>query len=310
MNFSEVMRTKERCVLALMFGYVTPCKSELKMKDYEKFKAYYCGLCLSLKKNYGNIPRLLINYDMTFIAVLLDALDEKKQDFEIARCIIHPLKKRIFIVNNSALNYASFLNLALAYYKLADDVKDDKSLKSNIFGHIIKNYVNKFPEKFKKHSDFIKGKLNELYKLEDNNTNIGIDELSHPFAELTAFIVSEYPENNSQKHQLYNLGYNLGKWIYIIDAFDDLEDDMKNGKFNALVRTLNTNNLNFTDFRASIKDRIDFILVTSARNCFENLNKLSICTNNDILYNILQNGLLEKMQNVFHKKISTADLSS
>ncbi|WP_026883873.1 DUF5685 family protein [Clostridium akagii] len=290
-----------------MFGYVTPCKSELKMKDYEKFKAYYCGLCLSLKKNYGNIPRLLINYDMTFIAVLLDALSEKKCDYTIGRCIAHPLKKRIFIVNNSALNYASFLNLALAYYKLADDVKDEKSLKSIVFTHIIKNYVHKFPDRLKKHSDFIKGRLNALYKLEDNDVSMGIDELSHPFAELTAFIVSEYPENNLQKDLLYNLGYNLGKWIYIIDAFDDLEDDIASNKFNALVRTLNTDNLNFEDFKSSIKERIDFILVTSARNCFESLNKLSLCTNNDILYNILQNGLLEKMENVFHKKDSTVD---
>ncbi len=292
-----------------MFGYVTPCKSELKMKDYEKFKAYYCGLCLSLKNNYGNIPRLLINYDMTFIAVLLDALEEKKSDFKIGRCIAHPLKKRIFIINNSSLNYASFLNLALAYYKLADDVKDDKSLKSKIYAHIIKNYVHKFPDRLKSHSDFIRGKLKNLYTLEDNDATIGIDELSHPFAELTAFIVSEYPENSSQKDLLYNLGYNLGKWIYIIDAFDDLEEDMKNAKFNALDRTLNSDNLNFADFKASIKDRIDFILVTSARNCFENLKKLSLCSNNDILFNILQNGLLEKMKNVFDKKNSTPDTS-
>jgi hypothetical protein len=290
-----------------MFGYVTPFKPELKMKDYEKFKAYYCGLCLAIKKNYGNIPRLLINYDMTFIAVLLDALEDKKCNFKTGRCAVHPLKKRIFIINNSALDYASFLNVALAYYKLADDVKDDKSLKAKLFTLLIKNYVHKFPNDLKLHSDFMKDKLKNLYDLEDNKGNISIDELSHPFAELTAFIVSEYPENNSQKELLYNLGYNLGKWIYIMDAFDDLEEDIKEGKFNALCKTLNQDNLDFEAFKSLIKDRLDFILVTSARNCFDNLNKLSLRTNNDILYNILQDGLLKKMDSVFTKNYSKTD---
>ncbi|SMC23763.1 hypothetical protein SAMN02745134_01978 [Clostridium acidisoli DSM 12555] len=287
-----------------MFGYVTPFKPELKMKDYEKFKAYYCGLCLSIKKNYGNIPRLLINYDMTFIAVLLDALEDKPCDFITARCVVHPLKKRIFITNNLALDYASFLNVALAYYKLADDIKDDKSLKAKLFTLLIKNYVHKFPDTLKSHSDFIKDRLKSLYILEDAEDNVSIDELSHPFAELTAFIVSEYKGNNKEKDSLYNLGYNLGKWIYIIDAFDDLEEDMRDGKFNALCKTLNKDNLDFYQFRASIKDRIDFLLVTSARNCFDNLNKLSLRTNNDILYNILQDGLLGKMKSVFDKAYS------
>lgn len=286
-----------------MFGYVTPYKPELKIKDYEKFKAYYCGLCLCIKENYGNTPRILINYDMTFIAILLDSMEKNQCEFKTDRCIMHPLKKRMFIINNPAIYYASFLNIALAYFKLVDDIKDNKSLKSNLYAHIVKNYINKFPSKFKTHSNFIKEKLNELYKLEDNNTkNYGIDELSNPFAELTAFIISEYNPDSKFKNELYNLGYNLGKWIYIIDAFDDLYEDIKENKFNAINRTMNKNNLDFIAFKDSIKDRIDFILLTCARNCFENLNKLSLTTNNDILYNILQNGLLNKMEIVFNKK--------
>ncbi|MDD3224209.1 MAG: DUF5685 family protein [Clostridium sp.] len=286
-----------------MFGYITPYKPELKIKDYEKFKAYYCGLCLSIKKNYGNIPRILINYDITFIAILLDAMQQKQCEFKTGKCIMHPLKNRMFIINNPAIYYASFLNISLAYFKLVDDVKDNKSIKSVLYARLIKNYMNKFPKEFNIHGEFIKDKLNELYKLEDNNTkDYGIDELSNPFAELTAFIISEYNPDSKFKNELYNLGYNLGKWIYIIDAFDDLYDDMKENKFNAIHRTMNKNGLDFTSFKNSIKGRIDFILVTCARNCFENLNKLSLTTNNDILYNILQNGLLNKMELVFNKE--------
>lgn len=285
-------------VLFLMFGYVTPFKPELKMKDYEKFKAYYCGLCLSIKKNYGNIPRVLINYDITFIAVLLDALEENKCQFKIGRCALHPLTKKIFIINNEALNYASFLNVALAYYKLADDVKDDKTLKAKLSAFLIKSYTKKFPKALNSHSSFIKNKLSQLYSLEDCKASVVLDELAHPFADLTGFIISEYPKNNLKKDVLYKLGYNLGKWIYLIDAFDDLEEDMANNKFNALCKTLNEDNLNFKDFKAKILNRIDFTLVTCARNCFECLNELPLKTNNDILYNILQDGLIDKMDKI------------
>lgn len=282
-----------------MFGYVMPLKGELKVKDYEKFKAYYCGLCLSIKKNYGTLPRFIVNYDMTSLAILLDALEEAPCELLLGNCIAHPFKKRNFIINNTALDYASFLNVALMYFKLTDDVKDDKSKLSALSAFFLKNYFKKFPNNLKEQTNLIKEKLNELYKLEDSKAKISIDELSHPFAELTALVLSSYPKLEEHKDTLYTLGYNLGKWIYIIDAFDDLEDDMKKGKFNAINNVFNDENLNFKEFKSSIKDRIDFVLVTCARGCFECLNELPLKTNKDILYNILQLGLLEKMEKVF-----------
>src|SRR3712207_3590877 len=83
-----------------MFGYVFPNKMELKIKDYEKFKAYYCGLCLSIKKNFGNLPRISLNYDMTFLAILLDSLNNTKINCLKGSCIAHPMKNRLFIINN------------------------------------------------------------------------------------------------------------------------------------------------------------------------------------------------------------------
>lgn len=286
-----------------MFGYVVPVKSELKIKDYEKFKAYYCGLCSSIKKNYGNLPRVIINYDMTFLAILLDALNKEKCKITAGRCIIHPLKKRLFIVNNAAIDYAAFFNVTLAYFKLTDDVKDDNSKISRFNSFFLKAYLKKIPDPLKKHSDNIKNKLNELYTLESkaSESDISIDEISDPFADLTGFILGAYPNSAENFSLLYDLGYNLGKWIYIIDAYDDLEEDMKKEKFNAINCTLNSKKLSFPDFKVSIESRIDFLLVTCARNCFECLNKLPLETNKDILYNILQFGLLEKMGKVFNK---------
>jgi hypothetical protein len=286
-----------------MFGYVTPCKMELKIKDYEKFKAYYCGLCKSIKKHSGNVPRIALNYDMTFLAVLVDSFSKDIPTYSKESCIRHPFKKRLVLNDNSCLEYAAFCNTALAYYKLLDNVQDENSLKSRIYSLFLKTYIDKAPENLKQHLGFIEQKLNELYSMERDYKGINLDELSHPFAELTGYILSSV--NVTEKDNLYMLGYNLGKWIYIIDAFDDHEEDMKKGKFNAINTSCNIQNLSYTEFSSSIRDRIDFILTNCGRQCFETLNKLNLEKNHDLVFNILQFGLLEKMDKVFNKKGKT-----
>lgn len=284
-----------------MFGYVTPCKMELKIKDFEKFKSYYCGLCISLKENYGNLPRLTLNYDMTFLALLLDSLEESKNKFIKSSCISHPFKKRIMIVNNNCLNYAAFNNFVLAYYKLLDDYYDDKSIKSKISSIILNPYFKKISKDLKPNINYINSKLKELSSIEKNFEGKCIDQICEPFSALTAFILSSYKEDAPYKEDLYYLGYNLGKWIYLIDALDDLEKDIKNNKFNPINVSFNKYNLSFEKLYSSIEDRIDFLLVTCAQQCLYYLNRLPLKKNIDILYNILQYGLMEKMDKVFKR---------
>ena len=291
-----------------MFGYVTPCKMEMKIKDYEKFKAYYCGLCNSIKNDFGNLPRLTLNFDMTFLAVLLDSLSESEYNFVKFKCLIHPLKKRIMISNNKATDYAAFCNVTLAYYKLMDDVHDNKTMKSKIYSMFLKNYLPKAELSYTDVMEYTKDKLQLLDNLESNHKDmdtsepLSIDELSHVFADLTGFIISFYYKESSFKDDLYWLGYNLGKWIYIIDAYDDLEKDIKDNSFNAINSLLNTDNLDFKSFSTLIKPRIDYILVTCASLCLKHLNNLPLIKNEDILSNILELGLMEKMDKVFNKE--------
>lgn len=279
-----------------MFGYVMPCKPELKIKDYEKFKSYYCGLCLSIKKNYGNLPRLVLNYDMTFLAVLLDSISDEKCKVHLGRCMFHPMQKKYFIVQNAAIDYAAFCNIALTYYKLLDDVYDENSKASKVKSILLKSYFNKFPKKLKDNTNYIKKSLLELSKLEKSSSKLNIDELSHPFADLTGFIISKYIEDITLSSVLYSLGYNLGKWIYIIDAYDDLKNDMEKNKFNALNVSMNENNLPYDEFLSMIKPKVSFILGLCGKSCLDSLKKLPMQTNVDILYNILQYGLLSKME--------------
>lgn len=304
-----------------MFGYVTPCKMELKIKDYEKFKAYYCGLCVAIKNNFGNVPRLALNYDMTFLAVLLDSLSEDKRSLKKSNCVIHPLKKRILIVDNKALNYSAFCNVILAYYKLLDDVDDKNSVKAKVFSKVLNTYIKNENIKLQPVKIYIKDRLNDLRKIELSDEVKSLDEISHPFADLTGYIISFYYREKSFNQSLYWLGYNLGKWIYIIDAWDDLEKDMhinkkglihshlnKKGlihgqqkKFNAIDASLNKDKLQYKEFAKLIEDRIDFVLTTCAHHSLQYLNKLTLNKNEDLLYNILQLGLMEKMNSVFKR---------
>lgn len=283
-----------------MFGYVTPCIMELKVKDYEKFKAYYCGLCKSIKNNIGNIPRFALNYDMTFFAILMDSLSDEKPIYKKESCILHPFKKRLVLEDNKSLEYAAFLNTELMSYKLLDNINDDKSLKSKFYYIFLKNYLKNFPSSVKVKFSCIEDKLSELYNLETSSTVNSIDEISQPFSELTALLFSNFGSIQS-KNELHALGYNLGKWIYIIDSWDDLEDDMKKHKFNAICAAYNKNNLPFEKLHSILSKRIDFILTSCGRQCFKSLNKLPVKKNGELLNNILQFGIIEKMDKIFKR---------
>ena len=115
-----------------MFGYVTPLKPELKIREYEMFRGYYCGVCMHIKDTFGNLPRLTLNYDMAFLGLLLDALHNETPKIDFKRCMAHPLKKKPMIIDNKALEYTAAMNVSLVYYKLIDDVNDDKSIKSKL----------------------------------------------------------------------------------------------------------------------------------------------------------------------------------
>ena len=285
-----------------MFGYVLPCKMELKMKDYEIFRSYYCGLCIAIKNNYGHLPRLVLNYDMTFLAILIDSLNNEDRSIINTPCVMHPIKKRTKIINNKAINYAAFSNVVLAYYKLIDDVEDDKSFKSSVFSSILKPYMNKNNHEYEEIIENVKTNLNKLSSMEKETFSDNIDEISHPFADITGLIISYYYKNEEFSENLYWLGYNLGKWIYIIDAWDDLEDDLEKGKYNPINAIFNKNNQSFNNFSKQIYLRIEDLLLNCGYNCTINLKKLPLKKNIDLLDNILHLGLIEKMDKVYENK--------
>ena len=288
-----------------MFGYVTPLKPELKVKDLNRFKSYYCGLCMQIKKDFGNIPRMTLNYDMTFLALLLDGLVPEIPKIESKRCISHPTSKKPMIFNTKALDYAAAMNVSLVYFKLLDDVNDDKSLKSKLESLILSPYKNKFTSSTSKVNDIIKDNLNKLNKLEEDKSFSSIDEICDPFSIIVGSILKEYPyelkEDNAEiRNTLYTLGYCLGKWIYIIDALDDLEKDMEKNKFNPINFLYNKDNLTYNELLKEVKERIEFSILNCACTCKESLSKLPLNRNKDLLENIIELGMMDKYINIIN----------
>ena len=134
-----------------MFGYVTVCEPELKIKDFRKYRSYYCGLCQTLKEKYGFSGQMTLTYDMTFAILLLTSLYECESRIEQHRCKVHPVKKQAMI-ENEITQYAADMNVLLAYYHMKDDWADEKKVSGLLGGGLLKKKAEKIAEQYPRQS--------------------------------------------------------------------------------------------------------------------------------------------------------------
>ena len=272
-----------------MFGYVLINKEELKFKEYDVYKSYYCGLCQTLNNRSGRFAQLTLNYDMTFLQLLLTGLYEPKTKLENFRCKIHPFKKSIKR-RNEITDYIADMNLFLAYLICIDDWEDEKKLSRKIYTIIVKNKVKKikkqYPEKTAKLEAILK-KSSEYEKKKEHD----IDKISSYSGELMSelFLYKE----DEWKQTLSRMGFFLGKYIYIIDAYEDIEKDLKKGNYNPFSEIYQ--NEDFDDF-------VNQILTMMISECAREFEELPIIEDVDILRNILYSGVWAKFQSIRNKR--------
>jgi len=222
-----------------MFGYVRPLKGELKVREYEQFKTAYCGLCSTLKERYGFLSRFLLNYDFTFLAMLLSS-GETSCGFTHRRCIASPFRKKCSCVPTPSFELCADLSVILFYWKLRDTLDDDglrEKLKARavliLLGRAFKRARRNAPV----FNERVSRNLVELRILEKAGS-VSIDETSDKFALILA-AVSENSESEAEKRALSQLLYHIGRQIYILDAIDDLEEDAGTGSYNAVAKRFN-----------------------------------------------------------------------
>ena len=272
-----------------MFGYITTNTPELKIKDYLEYHSYYCGLCRSLGRNHGQGSRLTLSYDMAFTAMLLTALYEPKEQLYHKRCPLHPGRK-LLMRENLYTEYAADMNLILTYYKLMDDWDDEGKLKARAGAFALIPEMRKLQKQYPDKCRLIKDRIRKIRETERRGEE-NPDVPAGLFGEIMAEIMT--PHKDEWRRDLSALGFYLGKYIYLLDAYDDLEDDIRNNNYNVLIR--------YSD-NADFDDMVRKMLTMMMSECARAFERLPIVKDAEILRNIIYAGVWTKFSERLSKR--------
>ena len=270
-----------------MFGYVNAYKDLLRVCDYNIFRGYYCGLCKQLGKKFNQLTRFGLSYDMAFLAILISSLEDKKIELKMQNCIAHPISKRPVIKYDEGIEYSADMSVILTYMKLKDDWNDEHSIKSlarTVYFFPMKKCAKKYPRQYK----VIKNSLSQLSDLEKEKTK-NLDAVADCFGKLLESIFDRNCDNKS----IAWLGYHIGRFIYIVDAYKDIEKDLKSKSYNPFIEMYGEK-LNSEDFKESVKTSLTFTL-SEISNAY---NLLDIKKNKELLDNIIYLGLRKTLDEI------------
>lgn len=278
-----------------MFGYLTVYKPELKFKEFEMYKAVYCSLCKRLKKNYGLLSSLALNYECTFLAMLSMGLVEECPHFKKCRCTVNPFKKcNKCVGGDEGLDFSAAATVILAYYKLCDEIQDNGFWKKLILYPIKSILKRKFKKASKNYPDIKEIAANySREQAEIENTSCSnIDAAANPTAKMLESMLSLLSDNNEQ---LARFGYCIGRWIYLMDAYDDVLDDIKKKNYNIFLKKFDNDNIN--DLSSYAYGVLNFTL-GEAVEAFE---KINIRHFKPIFLNIIRDGMTQAQDNAKEK---------
>lgn len=261
-----------------MFGYISVNKQEMKFKEFDLYQSYYCGFCQELKQAYGKKGQLTLSYDLTFLILLLTSLYEPDTATDLCRCIAHPLKKHPTRTNEFS-RYAADMNLLLSYYKCEDDWLDEKKLGKKAFAILLKKKVKGISGKYPQKAQLVYQRLSQIQDCEKNN-NHNMDEIAGYFGDIMAEIFA--PRQDEWEKDLRRMGFFMGKFIYLMDAYEDIEKDKKEGNYNPFSKIYETE---------QFEENCQKILTMMMAECSRTFEKLPLIDDTEILRNILYSGV-------------------
>ena len=216
-----------------MFGYVRPFRPELKCKDFDLYRATYCGLCRCLRRRYGLIAPMLLNFDFTFLVLLLWEPEEGFTPCR-GRCHANPLRELPMCPDSPALELAADESVILAWWKLRDGVQDEgpvKGLPARALSLLLRPAYRRAARRCPAFDGTVRDCLAELSALEREGCP-SLDRTADTFARL---LQSAAPREGERGRVLAQLLYHLGRWIYLADARDDLEEDRQSSRYNPVA---------------------------------------------------------------------------
>lgn len=272
-----------------MFGYIIVNKAEMKFKEFDIYHSYYCGLCQMLRKKYGKVGQLSLSYDMTFVLMLLSSLYEPSVTKGSCKCIAHPFEKHE-IRTTEFTEYVADMNVLLTEYKCQDDWQDEKKFFRMFYGKTLKGKGKHLKERYAEKIDKISKLMREFAEAEAEGTK-DIDLLSGLFGQVMAQIMIY--KDDEWSDNLGRLGFYLGKFIYLLDAYEDVEEDIRKNTVNPLKEMYQR-----TDFEEECRT----ILTIMMSECCKEFEKLPILDNVEILRNILYSGVWTRYEMVREKR--------
>lgn len=282
-----------------MFGYVIPDKLNMYVKDFYTYKAYYCGLCKSIGKSCGQCMRLTTNYDVTFLDMLTHSMLNKVNEFRNETCILSPLKKKTIAVGDEITKRVVDVNTLLSYYKLLDDGVDNKSFAKEFTRiTVVQAKYNKAKQRLPEIDKFYAQEYGKLFELERKNVG-GIDVFAEPFSLMLKETIKVLLGDKSNCY-VEEMMYFLGKWIYVIDAIDDIDKDYKNKEFNPFL--INYEYLGLDKFFEDKYSELEFLLMSCYNKIYENFNKLELKLNEGALTNIVWYGILMRTEDILRRE--------
>ena len=282
-----------------MFGYVKPFKPELKIKEFDTYQAVYCGLCHQLGKTFGPFAKLTLSYDFTFMALMSLALKEEFCGFKKTVCMANPLKKKNCCVPSQETKFVGACAMMLFYYKLKDNILDSVFYKKLLYYPILPfaSFARKKALKFYPELDSIFSNMMKSQITLEKQKEESIDKASEPTAKALETAFSMLSDNEKQTRVLSRFGYLLGRWVYLLDALDDLKSDDKKGNYNAFLVKFKVDKLTDDKHKEILEYGKGALNITTAElaNSYE---LLELYRYKSILDNIIYLGLKKSAETV------------
>lgn len=267
-----------------MFGYVIANYELLTDEEKKIYHSYYCGLCRSLERRHGELSRLTLTYDMTFLILLLSSLYEARNPIRMEHCLVHPIQEHPCCQNHFT-NYGADMNLILSYYHFLDDWEDDRKAHAFLESKIFKSECKTIQIQYPRQCTTIHTCLSELNRIEKAgilNPDIPANCFGRLMSEL--FVIRE----DVYADRLRQFGFSLGKFIYILDACLDLTQDLKKERYNPMISC----------FSSDFPDILHLLM----GQCMTAFQSLSIPKNRNLLENILYSGIWTRYKYQKQKK--------
>lgn len=265
-----------------MFGYVTANWKELTRQQQERYGAAYCGVCRRILAQSGSTARLGLSYDMAFLALLLMSLYEPEEESGKDACLLHPVNHRPW-VDNQYIRYAADMNVALAYYNCLDDWHDDGKRSAKLLADRLSKGLPRIEGEYPRQCGAIRDCIARLTELEKENCP-NPDDPAGAFGALMAELLTY--EESMWSPQLRQMGYSLGRFIYLLDAALDYDKDKRKGKYNPYL-AMGTGK----DWK-----RWEEYLVLAMGRCTAAFETLPLVQDKALLDNILYSGVWVKFR--------------